>query len=180
MTAEAPIAPAVAYGRLIPVTVHFDDLDALGLLHNARYPLMVERAWTELWNEHGVRFDGDWHAAGDACNAVRELRIGYEAPVTVLLGRRHPDLRPGSPGAGPAGRHDPAAHAVDRRLQGRGPGTAAACGLTSSRPPGPAVRSTPAHTTSPHASAVTTQNDTTRLVACATPPIRLGAISPEV
>lgn len=82
MTAEAPTAPAVSYGRLIPVTVHFDDLDALGLLHNARYPLMVERAWTELWSEHGVRFDGDWAAAGDACNAVRELRIGYEAPVT--------------------------------------------------------------------------------------------------
>ncbi|MGW1806829.1 acyl-CoA thioesterase [Streptomyces sp. NPDC002078] len=82
MTAEAPIAPVVSYGRLIPVTVHFDDLDALGLLHNARYPLLVERAWTELWNAHGVRFDGDWHAAGDACNAVRELRISYEAPVT--------------------------------------------------------------------------------------------------
>ncbi|MFH8341648.1 acyl-CoA thioesterase [Streptomyces sp. AM6-12] len=82
MTAEAPSAPALAHGRLIPVTVHFDDLDALGLLHNARYPLLVERAWTELWHEHGIRFDGDWAAAGDACNAVRELRIGYEAPVT--------------------------------------------------------------------------------------------------
>lgn len=82
MTAEAPLAPAPLYGRLIPVTVHFDDLDALGLLHNARYPLLVERAWTELWQEKGVRFDGDWAAAGDACNAVRELRIGYEAPVT--------------------------------------------------------------------------------------------------
>ncbi|MFC8393509.1 MULTISPECIES: thioesterase family protein [unclassified Streptomyces] len=82
MTAEAPLAPALLHGRLIPVTVHFDDLDALGLLHNARYPLLVERAWTELWQEKGVRFDGDWAAAGDACNAVRELRIGYEAPVT--------------------------------------------------------------------------------------------------
>lgn len=82
MTAEAPTAPALSYGRLIPVTVHFDDLDALGLLHNARYPLMVERAWTELWEEHGIRFEGDWAAAGDACNAVRELRISYEAPVT--------------------------------------------------------------------------------------------------
>ncbi|MBJ6999943.1 acyl-CoA thioesterase [Streptomyces sp. CRPSP2-6A1] len=82
MTVEAPSAPAVSYGRLIPVTVHFDDLDALGLLHNARYPLLVERAWTELWHEYGIRFDGDWVAAGDACNAVRELRIGYEAPVT--------------------------------------------------------------------------------------------------
>ncbi|MFF4836794.1 acyl-CoA thioesterase [Streptomyces sp. NPDC001315] len=82
MTAEAPMTPALSYGRLIPVTVHFDDLDALGLLHNARYPLMVERAWTELWQEHGIRFDGDWAAAGDACNAVKELHITYEAPVT--------------------------------------------------------------------------------------------------
>ncbi|MFD4788026.1 acyl-CoA thioesterase [Streptomyces sp. NPDC058459] len=82
MTAEAPTAPVVPYGQLVPVAVHFDDLDALGLLHNARCPLLVERAWTELWNGHGIRFDGDWAAAGDACNAVRELVIGYEAPVT--------------------------------------------------------------------------------------------------
>ncbi|NKQ26162.1 acyl-CoA thioesterase [Streptomyces galbus] len=82
MTAEAPTAPALSYGRLIPVTVHFDDLDALGLLHNARYPLLVERAWTQLWQQHGVRFEGDWAAAGDACNAVKELRVTYEAPVT--------------------------------------------------------------------------------------------------
>ncbi|WP_330468622.1 acyl-CoA thioesterase [Streptomyces longwoodensis] len=82
MTAEAPTAPALSYGRLIPVTVHFDDLDALGLLHNARYPLLVERAWTELWQQHGVRFEGDWAAAGDACNAVKELCVTYEAPVT--------------------------------------------------------------------------------------------------
>ncbi|MET7680939.1 thioesterase family protein [Streptomyces sp. NPDC005423] len=82
MTAEAPLVPALPYGRLIPVTVHFDDLDALGLLHNARYPLMAERAWAELWREHGITFDGDWAAAGDACHAVRELRVSYEAPVT--------------------------------------------------------------------------------------------------
>ncbi len=44
------------------MTVHFDDLDALGLLHNARYPLLVERAWSELWQANGVAFDGDWVA----------------------------------------------------------------------------------------------------------------------
>ncbi|MGW2722453.1 acyl-CoA thioesterase [Streptomyces sp. NPDC001492] len=82
MTAEATIAPVLSHGRLIPVTVHFDDLDALGLLHNARYPLMVERAWAELFQEYGFSFEGDWAAAGDACNAVKELRISYEAPVT--------------------------------------------------------------------------------------------------
>ncbi|MFF4061118.1 acyl-CoA thioesterase [Streptomyces sp. NPDC001668] len=82
MTAEATLAPALSYGRLIPVTVHFDDLDALGMLHNARYPLLVERAWTEFWQEHGIRFDGDWASAGDACNVVKELLISYDAPVT--------------------------------------------------------------------------------------------------
>ncbi|MFF1723480.1 acyl-CoA thioesterase [Streptomyces sviceus] len=82
MTAEAALAPALSYGQLIPVTVHFDDLDALGMLHNARYPLLVERAWTEFWQERGIRFDGDWASAGDACNVVKELLIGYEAPVT--------------------------------------------------------------------------------------------------
>lgn len=82
MTAEAPAAPALSYGRLLPVTVHFDDLDALGLLHNARYPVMVERAWTALWNDQGfLAYEGDWEAAGDFCNAVKELRISYEAPV---------------------------------------------------------------------------------------------------
>ncbi|MFG2360423.1 acyl-CoA thioesterase [Streptomyces mirabilis] len=82
MTAEAPAAPALSYGRLLPVTVHFDDLDALGLLHNARYPVMVERAWTALWNDQGfLAYEGDWEAAGDFCNAVKELRISYEAPI---------------------------------------------------------------------------------------------------
>ena len=83
MTAEAPAAPALSYGRLLPVTVHFDDLDALGLLHNARYPVMVERAWTALWNDQGfLAYEGDWEAAGDFCNAVKELRITYDAPVS--------------------------------------------------------------------------------------------------
>ncbi|MEV6123561.1 thioesterase family protein [Streptomyces sp. SID8352] len=82
MTAEAPAHPAPPFGRLVPVTVHFDDLDALGLLHNARYPVLVERAWAALWEGRGFRFEGDWAAAGDACNAVRELTVGYEVPVT--------------------------------------------------------------------------------------------------
>ncbi|WP_425508638.1 acyl-CoA thioesterase [Streptomyces genisteinicus] len=93
MPAPAPVSPSVcadadadagsaAPGVLVPVEVHFDDLDALGLLHNARYPLLVERAWAAYWAGHGFGYEGDWAAAEDACNAVRELRIGYEQPVT--------------------------------------------------------------------------------------------------
>ncbi|MFI5758823.1 acyl-CoA thioesterase [Streptomyces sp. NPDC051569] len=79
MTAEAP--SVAQHGALVPVSVHFDDLDALGLLHNARYPLIIERAWTAYWEERGLRYEGDWAAAGDACNAVKELRLTYELPV---------------------------------------------------------------------------------------------------
>ncbi|MET8555060.1 hotdog domain-containing protein [Streptomyces sp. NPDC004959] len=86
MSLAAP-APAETgpppYGVLVPSYVHFDDLDALGLLHNGRYPLLVERAWTAYWRTHGLAYRGDWHEAADACNAVREFTIGYEHPVTL-------------------------------------------------------------------------------------------------
>ncbi|MFJ3776252.1 acyl-CoA thioesterase [Streptomyces sp. NPDC090075] len=71
-----PPAATVPYGQLIPINVHFDELDAQGMLHNARFPLLVERAWLQMWMEHG-----DWQASGDTSNVVRELRIIYEAPV---------------------------------------------------------------------------------------------------
>ncbi|BDM68641.1 thioesterase [Streptomyces nigrescens] len=82
MTVETLPAAAVPYGRLVPVTVHFDDLDALGMLHNSRYPLLVERAWAEYWHGQGFGFDGDWAAAGDMCNVIKEMRVSYERPVT--------------------------------------------------------------------------------------------------
>ncbi|MFI1213494.1 acyl-CoA thioesterase [Streptomyces sp. NPDC020802] len=82
MTTEAlSAASALPYGQLIPIGIHFDELDALGMLHNARYPLLVERAWLRLWQERGFDFSGDWQTTGDACNVVKELRITYEAPV---------------------------------------------------------------------------------------------------
>ncbi|MFJ4921765.1 acyl-CoA thioesterase [Streptomyces sp. NPDC088725] len=80
MTADAP--HALHYGALVPAVVHFDDLDALGLLHNGRYPVMAERAWTAYWEERGFAYTGDWAEAGDACNAVKELSVSYERPVT--------------------------------------------------------------------------------------------------
>ncbi|RVU25432.1 acyl-CoA thioesterase [Streptomyces antnestii] len=43
---------------------------------------MVGRAWTALWAERGLGFEGDWEAAGDFCNAVKDLRITYDAPVS--------------------------------------------------------------------------------------------------
>ncbi|KIZ17516.1 acyl-CoA thioesterase [Streptomyces natalensis] len=82
LQAADPAPDAVPYGRLVPVTVHFDDLDALGMLHNSRYPLLVERAWGEYWHAQGFSFDGDWAAAGDMCNVIKEMRLAYERPIT--------------------------------------------------------------------------------------------------
>lgn len=38
--------------------VHFDDLDALGVLHNARFGILFERAMIAWWAERGVSFSG--------------------------------------------------------------------------------------------------------------------------
>ncbi|MEU9510319.1 thioesterase family protein [Micromonospora sp. NPDC048170] len=74
--------PAVEFGHVAHVGVHFDDLDAFGLLHNARYAVLLERALTGYWAEHGVSFQGARHSAPDVFHAVREFTIAYKAPVT--------------------------------------------------------------------------------------------------
>ncbi|MFI8996546.1 acyl-CoA thioesterase [Streptomyces sp. NPDC053542] len=83
MSAPAPYtAETLPFGELVPVTVHFDDLDALGMLHNSRFPLLVERAWGEYWHGHGFGYSGDWATAGDMANVIKEMRVSYEAPIT--------------------------------------------------------------------------------------------------
>ncbi|WP_405739729.1 acyl-CoA thioesterase [Streptomyces sp. NBC_01525] len=79
-----PLQPArpVPFGQLVPVTVHFDDLDALGMLHNSRYPVLAERAWADHWHRHGFTFEGDWAAASDMCNVIKEMKVSYERPIT--------------------------------------------------------------------------------------------------
>jgi hypothetical protein len=40
-----------------PVDVHFDDLDAMGVVHNGRYVLLLERALAAYWTRAGWAFD---------------------------------------------------------------------------------------------------------------------------
>jgi acyl-CoA thioester hydrolase len=68
-------------GRIQPVQVHFDDLDAMGLLHNARYSLLVERAISAFWAELGWNFDPALSAFKDVFLAVREFKITYNVPI---------------------------------------------------------------------------------------------------
>ncbi|PWR14693.1 thioesterase [Micromonospora sicca] len=74
--------PVVEFGHVEHVTVHFDDLDAMGILHNARYAVLLERALTPYWADRGVSFQGGQHSAPDVFHAVREFTITYRAPIT--------------------------------------------------------------------------------------------------
>ncbi|TDD11532.1 acyl-CoA thioesterase [Nonomuraea deserti] len=64
-----------------PVQVHFDDLDAMGLLHNSRYALLVERAIGAYWQRLGWAPDPGRSAFKDVFLAVREFKVTYHAPV---------------------------------------------------------------------------------------------------
>ncbi|MFG1891849.1 acyl-CoA thioesterase [Micromonospora sp. NPDC049051] len=74
--------PAVEFGHVAHVTVHFDDLDAFGLLHNSRYAVLLERALTGYWADRGVSYQAGQRSAPDVFHAVREFTIAYQAPVT--------------------------------------------------------------------------------------------------
>lgn len=71
------------FGHVEHVTVHFDDLDAMGILHNARYAVLLERALTPYWTERGIAFRGDLDTAPDVFHAVREFTIRYRAPIAT-------------------------------------------------------------------------------------------------
>ena len=63
------------------VPVHFDDLDALGVMHNSRYGVLFERALISWWTERGVSFNNGRHITPDAFNVVREYAITFHAPI---------------------------------------------------------------------------------------------------
>ena len=75
------VTEAVPYGDVVRMPVHFDDLDAMGVLHNARYAVLVERAVVLWWAERGVSFSGGRPTTPDAFNVVREYAITFHRPV---------------------------------------------------------------------------------------------------
>jgi acyl-CoA thioester hydrolase len=71
---------SVDYGVLMPVEVHFDDLDAFGMLHNSRYQVMVERGWAAYWLGQGL--GGESGRDGDAFGVVKQFEVVFDMPVT--------------------------------------------------------------------------------------------------
>lgn len=69
-------------GVIEPVMIHFEDLDAMGMVHNGRYVLLLERALMAYWARAGWPFDPSAAHFKDAFFVVREFAITYHAPIT--------------------------------------------------------------------------------------------------
>jgi acyl-CoA thioester hydrolase len=61
-------------------TVHFDELDAMRMLHNARYPALVERAVSAWFAATGNRWHLDPADNPDQFHVVRDLHVEYLNP----------------------------------------------------------------------------------------------------
>ncbi|MGI5212866.1 acyl-CoA thioesterase [Plantactinospora sp. CA-290183] len=61
--------------------VHFDDLDPMGIVHNARYAVLLERALGEYWAVRGHSFRDGRPTSPDVFHAVREFAITYRTPI---------------------------------------------------------------------------------------------------
>ncbi|SDY14187.1 acyl-CoA thioester hydrolase [Micromonospora pattaloongensis] len=73
--------PVVDHGHIQPIPVHFDDLDAMGIVHNARYAVLFERAVSQYWAARGHSFENGRPTSPDVFHAVREFAITYHAPI---------------------------------------------------------------------------------------------------
>lgn len=69
-------------GVIEPVVVHFEDLDAMGVVHNGRYVLLFERALAAYWTRAGWAFDPGASHFKDVFFVVREFAISYHVPIT--------------------------------------------------------------------------------------------------
>jgi acyl-CoA thioester hydrolase len=61
------------------VAVNFDDLDAMGIVHHARYAFFVERATYRIWRGYG--FD---QQSPDAVHVVRTMNFEFCRPITEI------------------------------------------------------------------------------------------------
>ena len=64
--------------------VHFDELDAMSMLHNARYAIHVERAVGAWYFSLGKTFELDAARNPDQFHVVRDFHIEFLAPFRGL------------------------------------------------------------------------------------------------
>ncbi|MGH9104597.1 MAG: acyl-CoA thioesterase [Acidimicrobiales bacterium] len=68
-------------GFVWQTSVFFDDLDAMGMLHNAAYLVLVERATSAFFETHGWHWEKDPAQNPDQYYVVREQSVRYLEPI---------------------------------------------------------------------------------------------------
>jgi acyl-CoA thioester hydrolase len=66
------------------VMVYFDDLDAMGVVHNGRYAALFERALAAYWTRAGWSYDPAHPRFAEVFFVVREFAITYHAPISRI------------------------------------------------------------------------------------------------
>ncbi|TDV57581.1 acyl-CoA thioesterase [Actinophytocola oryzae] len=69
------------HGLVETMFVHFDDLDSMGMVHNTRYAVLVERALSVFWDRQGYGYHDGKLGHPDASVGVAEFSITYRTPV---------------------------------------------------------------------------------------------------
>jgi acyl-CoA thioester hydrolase len=71
------------------IMIHFEDLDAMGVVHSGRYVNVFERALAAYWSRAGWSYDPSHPRFTEMLFVVREFAITYHAPIaragTVLV-----------------------------------------------------------------------------------------------
>lgn len=73
--------PSALPGFVWSTRVFFDDLDAMGMLHNSRYAVLAERANSAFFEAHGWRYESDPARNPDQFYVVREQWVRHHEPV---------------------------------------------------------------------------------------------------
>ena len=63
--------------------VYFDEMDPLGVMHNSRFAVHVERAQSALFEELGYGWTDLSQRHEDINYVVRDLRLEFTAPVST-------------------------------------------------------------------------------------------------
>lgn len=79
---DLPMHGGTMDGVTETVEVHFEDLDAQGVVHNGRYVLLLERALSAYWTRNGYPWDPSSPQFMDVFFVVKEFSISYHAPIT--------------------------------------------------------------------------------------------------
>jgi acyl-CoA thioester hydrolase len=74
------MGPADALGFVHTAPVHFDELDAMRMLHNARFFVHMERAASAFYRSLGARWEHDVADNPDQFHVVKAQEIEYLVP----------------------------------------------------------------------------------------------------